>query len=231
MAKPLIYISYGMPKSGSTLAYRLISAVLAQSGEAQTPLPGFATDAGVNYAEVMNPATLTRLTGAAPSLIAVKTHSGLWNCVADGLNTGALAAHAICRDPRDIALSMMDAAGAGRDWGRRNGAPLTRFDDALAAVQPHARKFADWAAHPAVLALDYEMLAFDTEAAATRMAGQLRLDIDAAACARAAHAAPTQRNRAVSARWRTDLTTAENDRALAVFGDFIAGHCAAPLCK
>ncbi|MGB0505343.1 MAG: hypothetical protein ACPGGK_04025 [Pikeienuella sp.] len=228
MAKPLIYISYGMPKSGSTLAYRLISAILSAAGDEQLPLPGFASNAGVNYAKVINPATLAQLTNGVTTtnagLTAVKTHCGLWNCVTKGLNQGWLAAHAICRDPRDIALSMLDAGRNDRAWGKRNGIPLTNFDDALAAVRGHADKFEGWAAHPAVLTLDYETLAFNTERAAKLVAEQLRIDIDAKACAKAAQSAPTQRNKVASDRWRTELTPEQNIRAVKAFGDFIHDH-------
>ena len=63
MTKPLLYISYGMAKSGSTLGYQLVRTVLEQAGIAQSyiELPEVIRDAGLNFVEVIRPRELTAL--------------------------------------------------------------------------------------------------------------------------------------------------------------------------
>ena len=94
MTRPLLYISYGMAKSGSTLAYQVLRQVLEEAGAPQPPLPlpSVITAGGLNFVEVIRPAELKELRGhaeRADSLpIAIKTHCGLRNCVAEGLDEG-----------------------------------------------------------------------------------------------------------------------------------------------
>lgn len=229
MAKPLVYITYGMPKSGSTLAFNLTRAVLEDAGVTQTPVEAVAP--GVfNFVEVIRPVELSALYDAARKApkrpVAVKTHSGLWGCVERALAEGRVMAQANCRDPREIALSMIDAGRENRAWGKRNGEVIATPRDALPAVQAHVGKFAKWAAQPGVLTLNYDLVAFDTERAAGRIAAHLGLDVDVAACARAALAHGNLRNKAIRARWRDEMSARDAALYAETFADFIARHVA-----
>ena len=87
---PLIYVSYGMAKSGSTLAFRLVSAVLERAGHGQedVDLRPLVPGADRRFVEVIRPrelAALRALAEARGRIVAVKTHSGLWDCVLRGL--------------------------------------------------------------------------------------------------------------------------------------------------
>lgn len=216
-----------MPKSGSTLAFNLTRAVLEDAGVAQDALaaPGAVAEGALNFVEVIRPNELDILTDAMANRdaapVAIKTHSGLWGCVERALAAGGVQAQAVCRDPRDVALSMMDAAKDGREWGRREGRPIRTPADALPSVKAHIAKFTNWAAQPHVLTLTYDRVAFDTEAAASDIAAHLGVTIDARRCARAARNMRGQFNKGVANRWTTEMSDEDSALYEAEFGDFI----------
>ncbi|MEM7269414.1 MAG: sulfotransferase domain-containing protein [Pseudomonadota bacterium] len=231
MQKPLLYISYGMAKSGSTLGYQLVRTVLEQAGIAQPyiDMPEVIRDAGLNFVEVIRPRELTALrdyaeeAGGTP--IAIKTHSGMWNCVENGLNEGWIIGHAVARDPRDIALSMMDASRDNRAWGKRDGEPLRHIEDALEGVRNNAQKFLKWADHPSMLTLNYARLAFDTEASAKRLADQLGVEVDIVRAAKAAKKSSTNFNKGARRRHTREMSEAVSERIGAEFRNFIDTYC------
>ena len=229
MNKPLIYISYGMAKSGSTLGFQLVSAILEEAGVPQTDVD-LGEEGDGRFTGVVRPRALKKMVSIASERtetpIAFKTHSGLWNCVAEGLDEGWIIGHAICRDPRDIALSMMDASREFRSWGKRDGQPLRHVEDALDYVRGHTEKFLKWAAHPRMLHLPYEPLAFDTEATAAKIAAQLGVDVDLARCVKAAKASFTQFNKGRSHRFEKELSPEVSARIYDEFKDFIETWCA-----
>lgn len=229
MQKPLIYISYGMAKSGSTLAFQLVNAILEEAGVAQEGLD-YGPTADGRFIGVIRPQELKRLAAIAADRdatpIAVKTHSGLWNCVTRGLDEGWVIGHAVCRDPRDIALSMMDASREQRAWGKRDGQPLRHVEDALDYVRAHAEKFEKWASHPGVLHLPYEPLAFDTETTAAAIAAQLGVEVDLRRCVKVAKASFTQLNKGRSRRYETELSAEVSRRIADEFAGFIERWCA-----
>lgn len=227
----LLYISYGMAKSGSTLGFRLVSAVLEEAGAPQEDIdlreaiPG----AHARFVEVIRPRELAALKAYAKTRakgpVVVKTHGGLWRCVEDGLREGWIIGHAIARDPRDIMLSMLDAAREKRAWGK-GARPITDIEDALPVVRGQADKFAKWATAPGILPLAYEPLAFDTAGAAARIAAQLGVKVDAERCARIAKDAATNFNRGEPRRHEREMSPELTARIGDVFSGFIAHWCA-----
>ena len=231
MTKPLIYISYGMAKSGSTLAFQLVSAILEEAGIAQYDLDlreGSSLEQA-RFVGIIRPQELGHMVAVAKARgggpIAVKTHGGLWNCVAEGLDHGWIIGHTVCRDPRDIALSMMDASRMGEAWGRREGQPLRHIEDALDYVRAHSKKFADWARHPAILPIAYERLAFDTEAVAADIAKQLGVEADVKRVAKMAKASKTNYNVAKSRRHEAEMSAEVSERIREEFAGFIDKWC------
>lgn len=231
MSRPLIYISFGMAKSGSTLAFELATAILEEAGIAQIDLDLSQAETidRPRFVNVIRPVELAYLKEVAEARaqgpIAIKTHGGLWRCVAEGLDQGWIIGHAVCRDPRDVALSMMDASRKGEPWGRRNGQPLRHVEDALDYVRGHVKKFRDWALHPAILPLSYERVAFDTEAVAGEIARQLGVEADAARVARMAKAARTNFNVARPRRHEKEMSPAVSAQIRDEFADFIDKWC------
>ena len=231
MVKPLLYISYGMPKSGSTLAYQLARAVAEASGAPQVQAPLNAIrDSSANFVEVIRPKELDALleyaeTRAPGTPVVIKTHSGLWKCVEEAMEEGLVIGHAICRDPRDIALSMMDASRDGRAWGRRHGEPIRHIEDALEAVRGNAVKFEKWAAHPAIIPFAYPRVAFGSEEVIARIAGQLGVEVDAKRLAVLAKKGGTNFNKGVHRRHEKELSQPVAERIAAEFANFIETYC------
>lgn len=227
---PLIYVSYGMAKSGSTLAFRLVSAVLEAGGHPQEDidLGPLVPGARRRFVEVIRPrelAALRRLAEERGRIVAVKTHSGLWDCVAEGIAEGWIAAHAVARDPRDIALSMVDAARAGRGWGGRDH-PYGGIEETAPAIRAQVEKFLKWAGTPGILPLAYEPLAFATAGEAARIAAQLGLSIDPEAAARAALADRTNLNVGRKRRHEAEMAGPLSEAFAAEFAPFIGKWCA-----
>lgn len=230
--RPLLYISYGMAKSGSTLGFRLVGAVLEEAGVPQADLD-LRTEMGGDHArfvEVIRPRELDALRQIAETRprapIAIKTHGGLWNCVSKGLEEGWIVGHAVARDPRDMALSMLDAAKDGRAWGVRNGRPHRKAEDTLPTIRGQVEKFRKWAAAPGVLPLAYEPLAFATEDAAAAIARQLGVEIDPAQAARVTKREETNLNAGRSHRFETEMSAETSEKIRAEFAEFIRDWCA-----
>ena len=78
-SRPLIYISYGMWKSGSTLAFELTRAILEQNGHRQIPLSlsGVSVDVRINFVPELHAHQLEAIDQEARTLgspIVFKTH-------------------------------------------------------------------------------------------------------------------------------------------------------------
>lgn len=218
---------YGMPKSGSTLAFRLTQAVLAGAGIAQPRAP----EPQGNFLPDTDPERLARLrawagaTGVA--VLALKTHAAPSEAVAAGVAEGWILAQAVARDPRDIALSMRDAGAEGRDWGSLPTGPIRDPWQAVPRIARMIRRHRAWTRLPGTLALSFEPLAFDTAAQVARIAAHLDLPCDPGRIARLAQGPGTHRNRGISQRHRAEMTAEDQARWAARFGPFIAAHCPA----
>lgn len=229
---PLVYVSFGMAKSGSTLGFHLVRLILEASGRPQPHLSAEAIPDHheINFIDVIRPRHLEAMTDEIEALgvgpVAVKTHGGLWSCVERGLDAGWIMGHAICRDPRDIALSMLDASRNRNAWGSIDGEPIRHVEDALDYVRGHTEKFSKWASQRGIMPIHYEMLAFETETIAARICEQLGVDVDPRKVARAAKREMTQFNVGRSERWRTEMAPDVAARIEAEFAGFIANWCA-----
>ena len=231
MNQPLIYISFGMAKAGSALAFNLVSAILEEAGVAQDDLDlrdGDQIDQP-RYVNVIRPQELQHIYKVARARpkgpIVVKTHSGLWAKVAEAMDEGHVIGHAICRDPRDVALAMMDASRANKPWGKRDGQPLRHVEDALDYIRGHAGKFEDWARHPAILPLSYERAVFDTESVAAELARQLGVETDVKRVAKMAKAATVGFSAGKPRRHETELGPEVSAKIREEFAHFIDTWC------
>src|SRR5687767_3992156 len=114
----MLYISYGITKTGSTLAFHLTRELLAQCGHDQSKLGedvvigtgriNFVRDWSALSAGVLDPIV------RKGAIVAIKTHARPSEDVKRWLRSGLARAQAIYRDPRDIALSLVDAGKQGR---------------------------------------------------------------------------------------------------------------------
>lgn len=234
MPTPL-YVCYGMPKSGSTLAFELTAAILEEAGIPQARLSDAVIDPDkkINFLHLIRPAQLDAAleeTSAPdhPRPIALKTHGGVWNATAQAIRDGKVIGQAVARDPRDVALSMLDAAHEGRAWGLRDGRPLRDLEDAMEVVRGQVDKFLQWQQQPGFLTLNYEEVAFDTRRTVRRIAKQLGLEVRVARVLGRTELKFTQFNKGISQRWREEMPARQANAYYDEFAEFIEGWCLRP---
>lgn len=228
---PDLYLSYGMAKSGSTLAFELVRAMLDQHGIDQSPLPPTVTNAtdGSNFIRTLDKGALQAAHQAVASRtcpLVIKTHSKLHPMVARQLKNGRLVGHAVCRDPRDIALSMLDAAREGRAWGSSRNGTFRCLEDTLPVIRKQVEHFLAWARCPGILVLHYEQVAFQTQETIDQLAGQLQLVVDPGRIIRTVTKERfTQQNRGISQRWKSEMSAADAAKIGIEFDSFIRKFC------
>ncbi|WP_439598082.1 hypothetical protein [Falsiroseomonas sp.] len=210
----MLVFSYGIPKSGSTLAFELAKAVARLGGHRQRKQPEALLPGGhkVNFAQDLTVAGLRGLAEAAGSrILVVKTHACPgpdWVAEYRALAArGLVSAHVNWRDPRDICLSLLDAGRLARSRGEQAFSEFVTLEDAVAGVGRYLGEHAIWAGLPATLALDYAICAFRTEAAVEAIKADFGI-----ACPNwlvrlwVQRFAFTYRNKAVPARHVAELT-------------------------
>lgn len=225
--QPLLYVSFGMGKAGSTLAFNLVREILIAAGRAQPQLAAAGASRD-NFIARLSPEVLAAArtdAAAAGGPVAVKTHRGPMGCVKAAVREGWVTGHAVCRDPRDIALSMVDATRKGLGWGEFGGRGFAAPEETLPVIRNHVKRFEAWAALPGILAVPYEMLAFETETMARRMAAQIRVEVDIPRAVRAAKMQRNQFNVGRSERWRREMDPALAAEIEGEFAGFIARWC------
>jgi hypothetical protein len=227
----MLVFSYGIPKSGSTLAFELAKAVARLGGHRQRRLGEALLPGGhkVNFAQDLVPGLLPRLAEAASGgVLLVKTHArpgAEWVAEYRALAArGLVSAHVNHRDPRDICLSLLDAGRLARSRGERAFAEFVALEDAVARVRRYLEEAAIWQGLPRILPLDYETCAFRMDAAIDAIKADLRVG-----CPNwpvrlwVRRFAFTYRNKAVPARHAAELAPAERARLDAAFAPYLAG--------
>ena len=220
-----------MAKSGSTLAFELTRTMLELAGYSQNRLSDAIVhpDHPINFVVKLDKATLDDIekeTNLRPGPTVIKTHSKLRPHIARKLSHASLIGQAVCRDPRDIALSMLDAAREGRAWGTGPDGPYRCVRDTIPRIRTHVEHFLAWTRCPNILSLHYEEIAFATESAVLRIAGQLGLDVDPEKVISVVLKQRfIQKNRAKPRRWKTEMSAADASCIEQEFHDFIGSHC------
>lgn len=240
----MIVLCYGITKSGSTLAFELIKALLEARGFSQRHLARDLLRPGHpgNFAVSPEPMQLQRLSDSlAPGeIIAVKLHGDL-----PSSSVKALSAPAACaafrvlvsyRDPREVCLSLMEAAERSRvrdpEATRGFGAAIKCFDEAIRFTAEQLAHCMQWASVPDALPLCYDDVAFGGNAVLVRMAAHLGLepfssDELAGIGKRIRETADTQRNKAMLGRHRELGVEREAQllKAIPVATEFIERTC------
>lgn len=219
----MIVISYGLLKSGSTLAFEMTKAVLELNGNQQRRLPdGLVTEGQrVNFVRDLRDEDLERLVDATDgTTIAVKTH-GTPELLSPGLvrsmlETGSLKIHVVIRDPRDIVVSMIDHSVRSRRNGSGAFSEIRSVDDAIARLAVQLDRMRRWGALSS-LKLRYEEFAFDPVAGPSAISGDLGMPADPGAVWARAQASFTQRNVAQPERYRRELWPSEVERVERAF--------------
>lgn len=183
-----VFVSYGMVKSGSTLAFEYMRGMHEASGwpQERLPLTLLPKPSSINFAGPQDDMTLLRRHAESTGRpVVVKTHSAPTASILAGLREGWLRAHATYRDPRDMVLSLLDAGARARARSAERGfAGIETVEDALRAVRRNSDVLHRWLEAPGVQPLLYDDLAFDPVPTVRRMGRHARLRVAAAAIVR-----------------------------------------------
>lgn len=176
----MVIFSFGLPKSGSTLAFQLASCIARFGGHPQSLLPPPLSKAGhyINFHDVLDADILRRVVEHAGGRhVIIKTHSipgPAWVEEYKRLAAqGQVAAHVNHRDPRDICLALLDAGRRSRAQGKREFSEFTTLEEAAERVEWQLRQLESWTSLPNVLNLRYEICAFRMDEAIDQLKAHL----------------------------------------------------------
>jgi hypothetical protein len=180
---PLLYFSYGMTKTGSTLAFQLVRSALDLCGFPQDQVANAAgpADQKRNFVNHITDSQLDDLMQKAKIRgypIALKTHTRPDPCVVKAIQSGDAIAHACYRDPRDMALSMLDHGKRSRENGRAAFAEIETLAQAFTNIRSQHDSLTAWLRLPHVMPLYYGDIAFNTANTAQRILEQLKLKLN-----------------------------------------------------
>lgn len=177
----MIYICYGITKSASTFLYQLTEEMFRAAGRPVARLaPPFVAGVLDNYFNIIDDELLGRIddhTGGAD--IVLKTHGPPRGRVADLVASGRVLASAAIRDPREIALSMVDHGARARRW---RSTPFSEFEtltDTLNSLDIQIDIFEEWAAIDRVAVILYNEICYDTATVISTIADQLKVEVEA----------------------------------------------------
>ncbi|MBU8542985.1 MULTISPECIES: hypothetical protein [Roseomonadaceae] len=215
----MLVFSFGIPKSGSTLAFELAKGVARLGGHPQRPLPPALNPGGhkVNFAQELTVEGLHALSEAAGArILVVKTHASPgpdWVAAYRAMAAeGRVAAHVNHRDPRDICLSLLDAGRLARSRGEKAFAEFVTLEDAAHRVRGYLAEQQVWTDLPNRLDLQYDDCAFRMDTAIDAIKAHLGI-----ACPNwpvrvwVRRFAFTYRNKAVPSRYAQELTEAQSE--------------------
>ena len=226
----MIVVSYGITKSGSTLAFELLKGLLVSAGHDQSRLKNdrISHHSSINFVQRVTVDTVYHIMNSIDDgkIVAIKTHGKFPNSqfvqLQDLVKKGQLAVQANCRDPRDICLSMLDAGRRANLEGRKAFSELRTIADCERSLQRQTETFRSWGAIEGALRLEYSQVVRNPHDTLKKMSNQLRIRGDENAAVRHAFEdAFTQKNKAVLNRYKTEMSTAANRLMSTKFSDYI----------
>ena len=240
LAGRMLILCYGMPKSGSTLAFELVRGMLRDAGYPQDvfindhrhadDLQG--TGLGIrNFAKNLSEKKIAEIASeiGPDRKIAVKTHSampaGTFGLLEEMQQKGEIQIVASYRDPREMCLSLLDAARKNTRDGTNAFGGKADLETAAQGVERRIRDFREWASVKGALRLDYDTTAFLPDNAMDKIEPVFGFTCDRAAVKQYAYKeAYTQKNKARRARYK-ELSPEQNAELMDRFGDFIRRVC------
>mgnify|MGYP001097424608 CR=1 FL=1 len=225
--KPLIYFSYGMTKCGTTLAFHMVSEALSQAGYKQHRLPAhlMGPNKKLNFGQHYSDDQAAQLWEAVQAIghpIAIKTHTRPDPAVVRLIQNGQAIAHACYRDPRDMALSMLDHGVRARANGKPAFAEIETLEDAKSGIRNQTDSLTAWLRLPNVLPMDFEDTAFDMQTTAQRILNQLDITGDPEKIVTAVlDGRFTQFNKGISQRHKTEMSQQDDHKFASEFSPFL----------
>lgn len=229
----MIHISYGMVKSASTLTYQLIEAILHHGGRNPVILrPPLRPALSVtNYFDDIDMALIRRVQQAAGTRdVVLKTHQRPAPDVLAMVEQGELHASASFRDPREIALSMVDHGRRSRRWAIPEFSECRTVYDCCPAIDQQSETLRIWCSIPQVERIAYNDICFDMPSVIARLSARMGVCGDADAVERtfADTRIIGQFNKGVPNRYH-EMSAAESDHFLdryaPFYDDFMPDPC------
>jgi len=220
---PQIYFSYGMTKSGSTLGYELARSALEFSGFSQPRLSLAAVEKrkNVNFINSVDETRINAIRSEIAAIghpIALKTHSRPAPEIVQMLEKGEASAHAIYRDPRDIALSMLDHGVRARAKSKPSFSEFRTIEDTIDNIRHQTNTLLAWLSLPNVRPLYYEDVAFDMKETTSLVIAELGVTANVDdVITHTTSERFTQKNKAVSARYIQDMPSDKSEEFLRIF--------------
>lgn len=176
-----IYISYGITKSASTFAWQLIKRIALAGGLPVATLSrkSKGTNSPHDYIEIVTNERVRSIrldVGDAP--VVVKTHGPPSPVVARMVAEGGARVFASYRDPRDIALSLLDHAARSRQMGIKDFAEFHKLPDTIASIGSRIRRLEEWVQSCSPILVPYDEICFETPATVHRIADALGVSVD-----------------------------------------------------
>ena len=206
----MIVISYGMTKSASSFAWLALKEILRRGGARPIDLSSLTrnADSAIDFVDPVDESRLKLVEiEAGGRSAAIKTHGAATDYVPKLLARRPATVFVSHRDPRDIALSLIDHGARSRARGGRDFAECVDFDSAAPMVAEQVDRLSTWIAMGDVTPIDYDAISFDTEATLAMMAA--RLDLRVSAKEVAAHFADKtkipQFNKGAPRRWESEM--------------------------
>ena len=228
----MLYICYGMPKSGSTLAYELTAGLLAACGFPQDKLasPLMEAKQKVNFVSFQRGWGEGTLKSLQPliddsAIIAVKTHAVPSDCLLRIEQPAPILVQTVHRDPRDNVLSLMDAGTRCQRRGKGSFLDVVNIRTAISRYKKDFAVHTLWQQYPGALSVGYDEVAFDSISFLHRLAAQLKLDVQNVDLEKLVQQVKgsrfTQLNKGIQSRHQQELTPEQNLALAAVFrGEF-----------
>ena len=183
----MIYICFGMTKSASTFLYQLIEETFRTAGRPAARLgPPFCPRwSAENYVDDIEPELLERIsTTLGKRDVILKTHQWLHPEVARRIDERSLLACASIRDPREIALAMVDHGRRSRRRGDAEFAECHTVFDTFPSLDNQTANFARWSALKRIEIFRFNEICFDSAAVVARIAAQVGVAVDPAEVSR-----------------------------------------------
>lgn len=179
----MIYICYGITKSASTFLYQMTEEVFRAAGRPVVRLgkPFRQSDSVENYFNFIDHELLGQIQAAIGNQdIVLKTHGPPRGNVAQMVAAGEVLASASIRDPREIALSMIDHGARSRRWRTKAFSEFSDAADTLNSIDIQLGCFQDWADTGALKIFTYNAICYDSPSVIGAIAEQIGATVDVA---------------------------------------------------
>ena len=178
----MIYICFGMMKSASTFLYQLTEETFRAAGRKPVRLrPPFRPWWSVeNYFDDIDLTLLDAISEQVRARdVVLKTHQGLHPQVGRRIEAGRALACASIRDPREIALAMVDHGLRSIRWGEPEFRECRTVFDTWPSLDNQVSNLGCWLALNPIEVFRYNDICFETDAVVKRIASRIGVTVDA----------------------------------------------------